>query len=253
MALHKRFDFTQLGGFPISQETFAYIQEATSDLSQIIANIVGNNKIVSGLEIVNNGNSILRTAGFMTVNNELIPFLEGDGSIANFSVVENSENLLFENGESKSIKFNKYAVIDVDGEYVFSDLEKFSFSNISSAIKYDATVTNDNGIVSSGYCIEVVLLDSKHVRVDGSLIADESSLFSTGVDINIPNFPFNFMLDFKNTVGRISVENAVESQKYSITASGKTINVKRTGRTIISGSSSKCIVPIHGIFEIQKV
>ena len=101
---HKRFDFTQVGGFPLTQEVLAFMQESYSDLSNVIAGLIGTNCIVAGVNTV--GTTL--TPGWIVYNNELLPFVGGTKSDY-FRVVEEAIQLQFEDGINRSVKFNKYA------------------------------------------------------------------------------------------------------------------------------------------------
>ena len=121
----KRFDFTKPGGFPLTQETLAFMQESYSDLSAALVEFFGDNAIVSGcnVNVSNNGIGGNISNGWIIFNNELIPFVGGSftGNISgiypgdvHFKIQQNNEQLSFANGTQQTVKFSKIAVLTTE-------------------------------------------------------------------------------------------------------------------------------------------
>lgn len=102
--IHKGFDFSQNGGFPINQQRLEYMQSAYSDLSQAFASLIGDNVIVSGC--VTNGTNV--SDGWICVGGELLPFV-GSPSQTTFLIRETKTPLFFQDGQNKEVQFSRFA------------------------------------------------------------------------------------------------------------------------------------------------
>lgn len=110
--LHKYFDFTKLGGFPLTQEILDFMQNTTESLADVIISIVGNNTIVSGCnKVVGQGNIMKMSSGWVVYDNELLPVVTSTWS-NRLSLVEENETLTFGDGVSKEVQFSKYLISD---------------------------------------------------------------------------------------------------------------------------------------------
>lgn len=112
---NKRIDFTQPGGFPLTQNTLDYMQQSYRNAIQGLADLAGNNVIVSGMEEI--GGNV--ADGWIIWNGELMPF-EG-GTKQNFFFIQEVKNTeLFEDGILKEVYFTKKAKFG--GALPFTDL-----------------------------------------------------------------------------------------------------------------------------------
>ncbi|MCL1941933.1 MAG: hypothetical protein FWF54_00040 [Candidatus Azobacteroides sp.] len=105
-----RIDFTQPGGFPLMQDTLAWMQDSYTGPLSGLAQLCGENVIVSGCE--KQGNGI--TEGWLAVKidgkYELVPMFEAGYTPTVISVTDKSESLWFKDGtEKKRIWVKKYA------------------------------------------------------------------------------------------------------------------------------------------------
>lgn len=110
-----RIDFTKLGGFPVTQFTFDFMQKAYSDIFAGFAKTFGDLVILNGCEI---GGGLI-SDGWMSWNGEIIPF-KGGGipplPINQFVVVEEVKaSRLFQINEEEEIYYVRIARIGNPG------------------------------------------------------------------------------------------------------------------------------------------
>lgn len=120
--IHKGFDFSQMGGFPLNQQRLEHMQSAYAGLSDAMVGMIGDKAIVSGCVV--NGNRV--SDGWVVIGGELLPFVGGT-QIATVIVKETKTNLIFKNGENKAVQFSKYATFGVGAEAVnWTDLVRIA-------------------------------------------------------------------------------------------------------------------------------
>lgn len=119
--MNKRFDFTKLNGFPLTQNRLAYMQESYRSCLGGLANMIGNLTIVSGCTIDQATNTV--ADGWIVYNGELIPFV--GGGYSDYVVVqEDSTNLIFKDGSEQAVQFNKYAFCGLPATFAFASLKR---------------------------------------------------------------------------------------------------------------------------------
>lgn len=116
--MHKRFDFTQLGGFPFTQATLEHMQNAYSEAINALVLLIGDKVILAGVQNVGG----IISNGFITYNGELLPFIGGTLS-SGVVIVETSSDELFEDGQNKGVKFTKVARLGTPATFNFSELK----------------------------------------------------------------------------------------------------------------------------------
>lgn len=112
---NKRIDFTQPGGFPLTQNALDFMQQSYRKAIQGLADLAGNSVIVSGME--ENGSNV--ADGWIIYNGELMPF-EGGTKQNFFLIQEVKESELFEDSILKEVYFTKKAKFG--GNIPFADL-----------------------------------------------------------------------------------------------------------------------------------
>lgn len=117
--MNKRIDFTRLGGFPATQYTVNWMQESYRSAFGAIAEMVGNNTIICGVEI----NGAQATNGWISYNGELLPFV-GGAVMPTFIIEETKESRLFNDNESKEVYFMRRARFGGPG-IPFNSLTRF--------------------------------------------------------------------------------------------------------------------------------
>lgn len=119
--MNKRFDFSQLGGFPFTQDVLAFMQESYRNSFASIAKLCGDKTILDGV-VVDGGNV---SSGMISYNGELIPFIAGSVS-AGVVVEETQESLLFEDDVNRPVKFTKVAYCGSPATFNFSELTRLN-------------------------------------------------------------------------------------------------------------------------------
>lgn len=93
---NKRIDFSKTGGFPTTQNTLDFMQQAYVHAIQALADLAGNRVIISGME--ENNNQI--SDGWIVWDGELLPFTGGPKQ-THILIEEETESVIFE-GEASS-------------------------------------------------------------------------------------------------------------------------------------------------------
>lgn len=109
-----RIDFGKLGGFPVTQFTFDFMQKSYSNALAGIAKTFGDNVILTGCEV----NSTNITDGWVSVGGELLPFIGGAiGALetAQIIIIEAKAKRLFQDNEEKEIYVSRVAKIGSPG------------------------------------------------------------------------------------------------------------------------------------------
>lgn len=115
--MNKRIDLTNLGGFPLEQDTLKFMQDSYDAAFQAVAKLCGDKTILSGV-VVTGGNV---SSGWISYNNELVPFI-GGALGAQVVIAETSTSATFEDGTDHAIYFTKTATCGAVGSFPFSDL-----------------------------------------------------------------------------------------------------------------------------------
>lgn len=117
-----RADFTNLGGFPLEQDTLKFLQESYTAALSGVAKLCGNKTILAGVEVT--GGAV--TDGWISYNGELIPFVGGSFG-AEVVITESATAVTFEDNTEHDVYFKKTATCGVIGEFSFSELTPLSF------------------------------------------------------------------------------------------------------------------------------
>lgn len=114
----KTINFQNPGGLPVTQRTFEFIQESYGEISAAVATMLGDNAIVSGVNVVGG----VVSDGFVTINGELLPFQGGAVGPA-VEIVEVQEDRTFEDTVSRPVYFTRFARCAAIGTVLFSALQ----------------------------------------------------------------------------------------------------------------------------------
>lgn len=117
--MYKRIDFENLGGNPMDQDSFMWMQDSYRSAFAAIAAMIGTNVIISGMAVAAGNIS----NGWFTYNGELIPFTGGalgDGSIVIQQV--DSDDVEFQNGDDHVVEIKKVAVLGGPATLNYSQL-----------------------------------------------------------------------------------------------------------------------------------
>ena len=241
--LHKRFDFSQIAGFPIETDVlFAYMQEAYSDISDAIVKLVGNNVIISGVENIDGD----ITSGWIVYNGELLPFV-GDGSTLHFSVKQTTTPLTFASGEQKNVKFYRYATPTVTGIALSSLMRIKDLKEINYAVGEEVITSN-----SDDYWERVIITKLAGKLVSVNLCVRDWYLGS--IQVSLPanaGFIPNQTAYGSGTVYKYGVDRTEHAALFII----KTVDAFTIEITPINGGALPAYDAINcgfsGIFKIQ--
>ncbi len=119
----KGFDFTQTGGFPLTQDVLGYLQEGYTEAVRALAAIGGNTAgpmVISGMEVTEpSPGEVAVTNGWFMYNGDLIQFTGGmvtpiGGDVALVSITVSETPLVFFDGLTHNVKHNKTATLTTD-------------------------------------------------------------------------------------------------------------------------------------------
>jgi hypothetical protein len=112
------FNFGILGGMPLTQEILQAFQDNNTLALQAIAELCGNNCIISGLTAA----SGVISEGFVVLNNEVLYCAGGQSSLTSkLKVEETTETLIYQETGAQEVVTKRQAVINNDsGTALFS-------------------------------------------------------------------------------------------------------------------------------------
>lgn len=117
--MNKRIKLDELGGFPVTQDALAFMQDSYRGAFAAIAKLCGTKTILYGVEVIA-GNV---TPGWIAYEGELIPFTGGAvGAAVVITEAAAPLQALFADGSSKDVYFTKVATVGVTGTFPFSEL-----------------------------------------------------------------------------------------------------------------------------------
>ena len=119
--MNRRIDFTQLGCFPISQNSLAFLQQSFRDAFAGLAAYFGDYVILSGVADLgaNYGD------GWMAINGELVPFVGGTKA-SNVVITESVASKLFADGNTKNVWYTRTASCASSGGTPFTSFTRLS-------------------------------------------------------------------------------------------------------------------------------
>lgn len=119
--MYKNINFTQPGGFPLTQDILAFMQSSYRDALTGIAKHFGEFAIVSGVEIT--GPNV--SDGFIVYDGELVRFV--GGTLSADVVVETIQTqLTFEDGADRSVMNETIAYCGSPGSFPFTNLKRLN-------------------------------------------------------------------------------------------------------------------------------
>ena len=138
--MNRRIDFTQLGGFPISQNSLAFLQQSFRDAFAGLAAYFGDYVILSGVADLgaNYGD------GWMAINGELVPFVGGTKA-SNVVITESVASKLFADGNTKNVWYTRTASCASSGGTPFT-----SFTRLSGAKNDQLNLTTEVNARTNG-------------------------------------------------------------------------------------------------------
>lgn len=151
--MNQRIDYTQLGGFPITQDVLDFMQQSYRGAFGALASIIGSATILSGV-VVNTGTNTVSN-GWIVYNGELMPFVGGTLS-SGVVVRESGQNLGFNDGTLHTVLYTKFASCGSPATFAFSDLKQaqtlrdvwstYDVKEIDCPTSYIAANFDENGL-----------------------------------------------------------------------------------------------------------
>ncbi len=133
--MNKRIDFTKLGGYPLAQEDIDWLQQSYQGAFAAMAGLIGDKVIISGM--VEAGGNV--SAGWISINNELLPFTAGAIGTGEFIIEETKTPLTFFDGGIKEVIIQRVARFSAGGPYAYADLVRIGTLKAFKAL-FDAHV-----------------------------------------------------------------------------------------------------------------
>lgn len=165
--LHKRFDFTKLGGFPLTQNRLAYMQEAYSELIGAICSTFGD-VIVSGCNI-SDGNI---SDGWMIIGGELLPFKSAPQQTY-VKIVDETTDLTYNDSNVYPSQVLRYATPSaVVTSYTFSSFKRFSnkLADVQQQFYNQDGGINRTGQIGNVTCaFNFLRILNKYIQISGKL------------------------------------------------------------------------------------
>lgn len=126
-----RIDYTQPGGFPLDQDVLNFMQGNIFLAAQAAA-LGGQNCILSGCEVV--GGNV--SNGYVVIAGEILPFV-GSPKDEKVVIVEQAEDLNYEDGVSRPAQLTRYATCGDDGvtNILFDSLERNTAEGVLARIR----------------------------------------------------------------------------------------------------------------------
>jgi hypothetical protein len=120
--MYKRIDLTKLGGYPLAQEDLDWLQNSYRNTFASLANFIGDKVIIDGM--VEAGGNV--SAGWISMGGEIVPFLGGTIGTGTFMIDELITPLVFDDGVSKDVLYERVAKFSVTGTFNYSDLKRIN-------------------------------------------------------------------------------------------------------------------------------
>lgn len=118
--MNRRLDLSKLGGYPLTQKDLDWMQVSYRGAFAALSNFTGSMVIIAGMQEAAGA----VTAGWISINGELVPFAEGVIGTGEFIIDETSTALVFEDGISKIVRFERIARFSSGGPYQYADLKR---------------------------------------------------------------------------------------------------------------------------------
>lgn len=143
--MNQRIDFTRSGGFPFTQDTFAYMQDSYRNALSALATVFGQLVIVTG--VADLGGSW--GDGWVSINGELMPFVGGVKK-DKIIVEEITDTEIFGDDVENSVYFKKTAKLGITGGNDFTDFVRAkSIAQIEDGLNKKGMITMWSGSVSA--------------------------------------------------------------------------------------------------------
>ncbi len=129
--MFQKINFTELGGYPLTQNTMLYLQNSYNDVLEALARAIGNYVIISGVSEMSPN---VYSSGWVTYNNKIVPF--AGGNELNFvNLIETNTSVTFENTSVVEVTTGYTAIFDtVNNGVTFSQFQRLSLTDLKAYI-----------------------------------------------------------------------------------------------------------------------
>lgn len=120
--MNKRVDFSNIGGFGLTNEVLDFLQTSYRSAFSAVSTLFGNKVIFSGCVVDEINNTV--TDGWISYNGEMIPFVGGFlAAQVQIQVITGSVKFK-DTGLPREVLFTKVATCGIAGDFAFSELVK---------------------------------------------------------------------------------------------------------------------------------
>lgn len=148
--MNKRLDLTKLGGYPLTQKDADWLQESYRFALAAMSNMIGDKVILYGM--TEGGGNV--TAGWISINGELLPFEAGAIGTGEFIIDELVTSRTFNDGITKDVRFERVAKFSAGGPHNYADLVRLGTLKIDMPKKGDIKmVTCDAPYIAANFDI----------------------------------------------------------------------------------------------------
>jgi microcystin-dependent protein len=137
--MYHSIDFTELGGFPLTQDTMEFLQESYNDVFGVLTGIAGKYIILTGVTEVTPNNY---SNGWLIIDGEIVPFIGGLGQ-PSIIVDQTTENYTFRNNIIRPVIIQRVARFALSGGTAFSSFNRLSLTSLKTYIDNVNTIANN--------------------------------------------------------------------------------------------------------------
>lgn len=195
-----RIDFTKLGGFPLTQNTMAFLQESYNNVLEAVSRMGGQYIILSGLTQVTPNQY---SPGWVCIDGEIVPFEGGLGQ-TNVSVVESGQSYTFRDSSIQTVLYGRKLVFNAGGTIPFSSFKRLSLDSLNTFINNVNTTaqnaqTTANQALSGSFSAGMIIMWSGAI---GSIPSGWK--LCNGLD-GTPNLKGKFVVGYSASTGTYSM------------------------------------------------
>lgn len=158
--MYHNVDFSQLGGYPLTQDTLEFLQEGYNETIRALAGAVGNFAFIYGVDEIAPG---VYSPGWLIWNYEVVPFLGGTNT-GFINIFETGQTLTFGDDIAHIVKFTRYCQFHTFGE-PFASFKAVSIRNL-----YDITDAQATAIANAQSTANAALAAATGVAIPAGVI-----------------------------------------------------------------------------------
>lgn len=137
--MYQSIDFGQLGGFPLTQNKMAFIQDSYNKVLESLCGVIGQYAIIEGVVHDGSGNY---SAGWITYDGEIIPFVAAPVSQgSNVTITETRETVTYRDTSMHDVIITRTATFGATGE-PFSSFTRHTLQSLNSDVQAVGSTAN---------------------------------------------------------------------------------------------------------------